>query len=237
MMVAPAPHLYRSLSAARFGNDPAELRPFGPSARADCSRARISARGNDFNPLAQLSGVVLPETMRKISYSLLLVLLFLVGCASVPSMPAKESSDFRAVPPELVDVDWKRTPNDVLRRPVKDEPLIWLGVVREVFVSHKDGKVEIEWFCEHLSFVEAGPAAISGRPIKARKGEGHFALSLILNDMSIEQALKFKTEHTASPHYILVGGNFAGVVEREGIRVPFLYALRFGLGPNLAVME
>jgi hypothetical protein len=41
-------------------NDPAELRPFGPSARADCSRARISARGNDFNPLAQLSGVV-PE--------------------------------------------------------------------------------------------------------------------------------------------------------------------------------
>ncbi len=40
-------------------NDPTELWAVGPSARADCSRARISARGNDFNPL-KLSGVV-PE--------------------------------------------------------------------------------------------------------------------------------------------------------------------------------
>jgi hypothetical protein len=40
-------------------NDPAELWAAGPSAQADCSRARISARGNVFNPL-KLSGIV-PE--------------------------------------------------------------------------------------------------------------------------------------------------------------------------------
>src|SRR3990172_8465067 len=32
-------------------NDPAQLWPAGPSVRADCSRARISARGNNLNPL------------------------------------------------------------------------------------------------------------------------------------------------------------------------------------------
>jgi len=32
-------------------NDPAELWAEGPSVRADCSRARISARGNGLNPL------------------------------------------------------------------------------------------------------------------------------------------------------------------------------------------
>jgi len=41
-------------------NEPADLGPAGPSARADCSRARISAQGNHFHPLVQLSGVV-PE--------------------------------------------------------------------------------------------------------------------------------------------------------------------------------
>ena len=48
----------------RFGHcltTRAELWPEGPSARADCSRARISAGENDFHPLVQLSGVV-PET-------------------------------------------------------------------------------------------------------------------------------------------------------------------------------
>ena len=42
-----------------WGNDPAELWAGGPSVRSDCSRARISARGNSLHPL-KLSGVV-PE--------------------------------------------------------------------------------------------------------------------------------------------------------------------------------
>ena len=178
---------------------------------------------------------VIPRIM-KISYSLLLILFLFVGCASAPNMPAKESSGFRVVPPELAGVDWKRTPDEVLRSSVKDEPLIWLGVVRDVAVTRKDGKIEIEWYCEHLAFTEPGPGAILTRPIKAREGHGYFALSLIVGDMTTEQAMKFKREHTESPHYMLVGGTFSGVVERSGRQVPFLYTLRFGLGPNLAVI-
>jgi len=174
--------------------------------------------------------------MIKICCSLLLIFMLLPGCASVPRTPAKQSSDFREVPPELAGVDWKRTPDDVLRSPTTGEPLIWLGLVRDVFVSHKDGEIEIEWNCEHLAFVEPGPTAISTRPIKGREGHGYFALSLIIRDMTTEQAMKFKREHTESPHYMLVGGTFAGFVERNGRRVPFLYSLRFGLGPNLAVV-
>jgi len=67
-------------------------------------------------------------------------------------------------------------------------------------------------------------------------GHGHFALSLIVDDMTTEQAMKFKREHTKSPHYMLVGGTFAGFVERNDRQVPFLYTIRFGLGPNLAVI-
>jgi hypothetical protein len=136
--------------------------------------------------------MIIPRTMRKIPHVLLFVLLALAGCVTAPKLPPKENSGFHGVPSELTGVDWKRTPNDVLRSPVKDEPLIWLGVVKGVSVNHKEGKIEIEWYCEHLSFAEPGPAAISIRPVKARDGDGYFALSLILEDMTIEQAMKFK---------------------------------------------
>ena len=174
--------------------------------------------------------------MKKLSFALLIVLLPLVACAPIQTKQDRSRNSFRSVPAELTGVDWKRTPNDVLNRPIKDEPLIWVGIVRDVFVSHKEGKIEIEWLCEHLSFAEPRPEAISIRPIKARPGLGYFALSLIVSDMTTEQAMKFKNEHTASLHYMLVGGTFAGFVERDGKRVPFLYTLRFGLGPNLAIM-
>jgi len=36
---------------------------------------------------------------------------------------------------------------------------------------------------------------------------------------------------------MLAGGKFDGFVEREGIRVPFLYMSLFGLGPNLAIIQ
>jgi hypothetical protein len=41
--------------------DAAELLPAGQSVRADCSRARVSARGNDFNPRGS-SAASVPET-------------------------------------------------------------------------------------------------------------------------------------------------------------------------------
>ena len=43
---------FRHLPIPFPSNVPAELWAKGPSAPADCSRARISARGNDFNPLS-----------------------------------------------------------------------------------------------------------------------------------------------------------------------------------------
>jgi len=174
--------------------------------------------------------------MKTFSLILLMVLLLLVACAPIQTKQDRSRNSFTSVPAELTGVDWKRTPNDVLKKPIKDEPLIWAGIVRDVFVSHKEGKIEIEWLCEHLSFAEPGPEAISTRPIKARPGLGYFALSLIVSDMTTDQVMKFKNEHTASPHYMLVGGTFAGFVERDGRRVPFLYTLRFGLGPNLATV-
>ncbi len=166
-----------------------------------------------------------------------LVFMLLVLAISVFAAAEKEDKGFHSVPPELAGLDWKRTPVAVLNNPVKDEPLIWLGLVKNVFVSQKDGKTEIEWFCEHLSILKAGPTAILVRPIKARKGEGYFSLSIVLDGRTNERALKFKEEHTSSPHYILAGGKFDGVVEREGKQVPFLYTLRFGMGPNLALIE
>ena len=39
------------------GQRPSELRPVGPSARSDCSRARISAGGNDSHPLVREESV------------------------------------------------------------------------------------------------------------------------------------------------------------------------------------
>jgi hypothetical protein len=57
-----------------------------------------------------------------------------------------------------------------------------------------------------------------------------------MHDMTMEQAMKFKREHTESAHLMLAGGTFVGFVERNGRQVPFLYTLRFGLGPNLATV-
>ena len=175
--------------------------------------------------------------MRKAIRIALLILIFTMTSVALSPAAEKEEKGFHSVPSELTGLDWKRTPFAVLNSPVKNESLIWVGLVKSVYVSQKDGKTEIEWLCEHLSFVKPGPSAISVRPIEVRKGEGRFALSLVLEGMAIERALKFKEEHTSSPHYILVGGKFDGVVEREGRQVPFLYTLRFGMGPKLAVMK
>ena len=165
----------------------------------------------------------------------------LLICACVPQYQIKDNNgnSFRTVPEDLAGVDWSRTPTDVLNNPQKDEPLVWLGVVRSVYIkqNQKENKIEIEWLCEHLNFAEPGPTAISVRPIKARSGQGYFTLSVIVENMSIEQARQFRSEHTASPHYMLAGGKFAGIVEREGRRVPFLYMYRFGLGPDLAIIQ
>lgn len=147
---------------------------------------------------------------------------------------SKESRSLRQVSPEVVGTNWNRAPEDVLASPLKDEPLIWIGAVKNAFVKKLNDKIEIEWLCEHLAFSEPGPDAISVRPIKVRKGRGHFALSIISSDMPMEQAMKFKKEHTDSPHYILVEDKFAGFEEIEGMKVPSLYVYRFGMGPDLA---
>ena len=175
--------------------------------------------------------------MKKTRYPIFLVLLAGIACTSIHQERVRKSSDFRTVPSELIGVDWNRTPRDVLTNPIRNEPLIWVGVVRDVVVQEKDGEIEIEWLCEHLMFYEPGPSAISVRPIKTRKGEDLFVLSLIIKDMSIDRAKKFQRDHTAKPHYMLAGGKLAGFVERQGRRVPFLYTYRFGLGPDLAIIE
>ena len=72
--------------------------------------------------------------------------------------------------------------------PIKNEPLIWLGAVKDVSIKQKDNKIEIKWLSKHLNFAEPGPAAISVRPIKAHSGEGYFALSLILEKMTMDKA-------------------------------------------------
>ena len=59
-----------------WGNGPAELGAEGPSVRLDCSRVRISARGNSLHPL-RLSGVV-PEARRDSGTLFFMLILFFV---------------------------------------------------------------------------------------------------------------------------------------------------------------
>jgi hypothetical protein len=134
-------------------------------------------------------------------------------------------------------VDWTRTPEDVLNSLNKDEPLVWVGLVEEVLVSQKGSQVEILWICKHLRFAEPGLAAISRRPIKVKEGAGSFAVSLVVDGMSLEEARQFQREHTTSPHYLVAGGTFQSFVENHGQKVPFLKTIRMGLGPKLAAFR
>ena len=101
-----------------------------------------------------------------------LILIFSIISVALSVASEKEEKGFYSVPQELTGLDWKRTPISVLNNPVKDEPIIWVGLVKNVYVSKKDGKTEIEWFCEHISFVKPGPSPISVLPIGVRKGDG-----------------------------------------------------------------
>jgi hypothetical protein len=150
------------------------------------------------------------------------------------AQPTKQSDNFTQLPPELSAADWNRTPEDVLASPKKDEPLVWVGQVTEVSVYQNGSKIEINWLCKHLKFVDAGPAAISSRPIKVKGGAGLFSVSLVAENMSIEQAMKFKAEHTRIPHYLLAGGIFSSVIDWHGAKIPFLQTSRMAIGPKLA---
>jgi hypothetical protein len=175
--------------------------------------------------------------IKQICCTAMLCLLLIGACTPTQEKRRDEGNSFRTVPDELREVNWSRTPNIVMQTPLKDEPLIWLGVVKDVSVKQKDNKIEIEWLCQYLNFANPGPAAISVRPMKAQPGEGYFALSLILEKMTLEKAKELQKEHLATPQYMLAGGKFDGFVQRKGMRVPFLYTYRFSLGPNLAIIE
>lgn len=177
--------------------------------------------------------------VKKRRYTILLLLLLIMACVPTQQKRDMKSNSFRSVPAELSGVNWRITPIDVLKNPKEEEPLIWLGIVKNVYIKEypKENKIELEWLCEHLNFAEPGPDAISVRPIKARTGEGFFSLSVISENMTIEQARNFQTEHTATQHFMLAGGKLSGFVDRDGKRVPFLYTYRFGLGPDLAIIE
>jgi hypothetical protein len=109
--------------------------------------------------------------------------------------------------------------------------------VEDVLIWENGSKVEILWLCKHLRFANSGPAAISKRPIKVKTGDGSFAVSLVAENMSVEEARKFQREHTGSPRYLLAGGTFQSFVESHGMKVPLLDTLRMGLGPNLAEFQ
>jgi hypothetical protein len=165
--------------------------------------------------------------------SILLLGTLLIGYGGSFAQPAKQSDTFTQLPPELSAVDWTRTPDDVLAGPKKDEPLVWVGQVTEVLAYQKGSKIEINWLCKHLKFVDAGPTAIAKRPIKVTNGAGLFGVSLVVEDMSMEQAMKFKAEHTRIPHYLLAGGTFSSVLDRQGSKIPFLQTSRMAMGPKL----
>jgi hypothetical protein len=161
-----------------------------------------------------------------------LLMLIVAGCTS--AQPPKASEGFTQLPPELSAVKWTRNPHDVLDNPTKGEPLVWVGLVKEVLVYQQGTKIEIDWLCVHLRFADPGPEAISKRPIKVRQGRGLFGVSLVTENMSLEDARKFQAEHTRTPHYLLAGGTFEAVQDWKDSKVPFLTTLRMGLGPKLA---
>lgn len=161
-----------------------------------------------------------------------LLVLLVASCTS--GQPPKTSENFTRLPPELSTVEWTRNPEDVAANPRKSEPLVWVGLVKEVLIYQQGTKIEIDWLCQHLRFAEPGPEAISKRPIKVRKGTGLFGVSLVLENMSVEDARKFQAEHTRTPHYLLAGGTFETVKDWKGSKIPFLNTLRMGLGPKLA---
>jgi hypothetical protein len=164
--------------------------------------------------------------------ALVLFLIFLISYTS--TQRANESRDFTQLPSELSAVDWTRTPEDIVTNPKKSEPLVWIGLVKEVLVYQKEAKVEIDWVCQHLTFVDPSPAAISKRPIRVRKGSGVFGVSLVMENMSLDEAKKFQTQHTLTPHYLLAGGTFGGMKDWKGSKVPFINTSGMAVGPKLA---
>ncbi|GEM_PF-4024436 len=165
----------------------------------------------------------------------LLLLLGLVGCAS--TRVENRSRNFTQLPPELTAVNWKQSPRDILANASVGEPLVWVGLVKEVLVYRNAGSIEIDWVCQHLRFIDAGPAAITKRPITVREGTGVFGVSLVVEDMPIDEAKKFQVDHTHVPHYLLVGGTLAAVRDWKGEKIPFVKALRMALGPQLVSLS
>ena len=170
------------------------------------------------------------DSDKALRFSLCLLWL-LWACAAVQS--ARGAENFTQLPKELSAVDWTRSPEDVLADPKEGEPLVWVGLVTEVLVYRRGSKIEIDWLCKHLKFVKAGPLAILTRPIKVKEGAGLFGVSLVSEDMSMEQAKKFQAEHTQTPHYLLAGGTLAGVNDWKGSKIPFLHTSLMNLSSKL----
>lgn len=132
--------------------------------------------------------------------STLLLSTWLVCC------PVGAFELFNALPPELADAEWKRTPIQVLMNPQEAEPLIWVGAIEGFEIKEGEEGLELKWLCRHLTFADSGPDAIRSRPIAVLdSNEGSFIVTLS-TDMSLAHAQRMREEFKAKQHYILVAG-------------------------------
>lgn len=140
---------------------------------------------------------------------------------------------FRELPPVLEGVDWKKTPAYVVKFPKFGESHVWVGRIEDVRLIQQPGKVEIDFFCKHLSFVQLTADSIAVRPILVKnESDGHFLISLII-ETDMQEAEKIRESHMREPTYLLAGGSLDSIVELKGEKVPFLHAHRMETGKNL----
>jgi hypothetical protein len=140
---------------------------------------------------------------------------------------------FNALPPEVADANWERTPFQVLMNPHEAEPLIWIGAIEGFEIKEGEEGLQLEWLCRHLTFADNGPEAIRGRPIAVLDSkEGSFIVTLT-TDMSLAHAQRMREEFKEKQHYILVAGFYEATELHDNEMAVKVHAAKMELSDEL----
>jgi hypothetical protein len=121
---------------------------------------------------------------------------------------------------DSLKLDYNLTPNIILNRNniIINKDIIWAGKIDTIDFKSSENKIEFFFYCNHRYFDNVSNENILTRNVLLkRNGDGDFVLSIISNDMTIEDAKKVVSKFAgSSTNYIMTIGKPVDAITKYG---------------------
>ena len=117
---------------------------------------------------------------------------------------------------DSLKLDYNLTPNKVIKFKKMGNDIIWAGKIDSIEISNMKNKIELYFYCSHRYLDKVSKDNIVSRKLFLKSdGDGDFILSIISDNMKIEEAKKIVWTYTQrSTNYLMTIGKAIDTINR-----------------------